>query len=272
MDLAMQVVTDAFESEGWPEGLWTEFYNELTCEKDARDASSSEKIADNLTIELHRYATPSAREMLKSVALESRVKVARMLQVEFARPVIVTVFLPDAAVDFISGSHGYVAHKTGLDKICIPHSNLRSQSELESTLVHEFTHVAARELAGDRLPSWLNEGLATYLCGDLSSVPRRDIDATASRYPELVRTSHLEGALISVDMRKDDPDRVDAAYFLAASFLEHWVSRHGLESVRETLVQIGRGRGVARAVGQATGAPPRALERDWRRYLLGPNR
>ena len=272
LDMAMQVVWDVFESEGWPEGLWTEFYNELTCEKEARDASNPESVADKLTIELHRDVTSPVREMAKSVALESREKVAGPLVVEFDRPVIVTVFLPNAAVDFISGSHGYVAHKNTLDKICVPHSSLSSRQGLASTLVHEFTHAAVYELGGTRVPAWLNEGLATYVCGDLAALPARRIDLIASRYPDLARTPRLDASLSSADMRKDAADRVDAAYYLAANLVEYWIDRQGLESVREALVQIRRGRSAARAVGRSTGISLRALERDWRSRLLGRNR
>ena len=271
LDLAMQVVLDAFESEGWPPGLWTEFYNALTCEKDARDASASEKLDDMLIIELDRNAPPAVRESLKSTAIKSRKTVSEMLHVEFARPVIITVFLSHAPVGFISGSYGYVSHKADLDKICAPHSCLRTPGDLENMLVHEFTHVAAHLLAGDKIPAWLNEGLATYTCGDLSRHSQA-ITIQAAQYPDLLDASHLEHALSSADMRKDDPLKVTAAYDLAGSLVEHWVDRYGFESVREALVQIGRGRSADRAIHTAAKTSLRDIERNWRRYYLGPNR
>ena len=179
---------------------------------------------------------------------------------------MITVFLPDAPVGFISGSYGYVSHKADLDKICAPQSCLRTPGDLESMLVHEFTHVAAHLLAGDKIPAWLNEGLATYTCGDLSR-HRQAITTQAAQYPDLLSVSHLESALSSADMRKDDPFRVIVAYDLAGSLVEHWVDRYGFESVREALVQIGRGRSADRAIHAAAKTSLRTIERDWRQLL-----
>ena len=268
LDAAMRVVTDAFEQTGWPEGLWTEFYNALQCEKDARDASDLHQLDGKLTIELPRTAGAETLAVLGSVGLDARAKVGELLRVDFAASVMITVFLPDAPVEFISGSHGYVNHKVGLEKICVPNDCLRSREVVDETLVHEFTHVGVCELAGDAVPRWLDEGLATYLCGELSTRHARLIVKTAARKADLPSLGELEAALTSADMRKDDPATVESAYFLASSLIESWVDRFGLDSMRRALVEIGSSRSVGQAVRSATGAPVSQLFDNWRRRLL----
>lgn len=269
LDAAMQVVTDAFQAAGWPAGSWTAFFNELQCEKDARDASEIHKVDGLLSVELDRLAPEPVLRALKSSAAEARRSVGELLRVELRRPVLVTVFMPDAPVDFIFGSHGYVSHKIGLDKICIPHDTLEPPEELEDALVHEFSHVAAHELAGEELPVWLDEGLATYLCGELSDRHVRFVVSTAARSRQMLNLERLAGLLVSPDERKDNPSRVSAAYFVTGSFVEFWVERHGIESVRDALVRIGKGQRPDRAVHKATGTPLREIEREWRRGLTG---
>jgi len=267
LDLAMRVVTDAFEARGWAPGLWTAFYNELRCEAEARDASLLRRVDEKLSIELDRRALPALYRGLRSAAVGARETVAGLLRVEFAGPVMITVFVPDAPVDFIVGSYGYVSHKIGLDKICVPWHTIEAPAEARDTLVHEFTHVATHELAGDAVPRWLNEGLATFVSRDLSLRHARFVVEAEAKRGRMLSAGHLEAALNSADMRKDDPASVQAAYYLAASLVGWWEQQRGLESVRDALVRIGQGVDPGSAVRQAAGMSISRMEREWRQSL-----
>lgn len=267
LDAAMAVVLDAFTRQGWPAGLWTEFYNELVCENDARNASDPYQVDDKLSIELSRAEPMSTRERLRTIALEARAMIGEKLGVEFLRPVIVTVFLPDAAVDFIIGSHGYVPHKTDIDKICLPYDTLESREETMDTLVHEFSHVAVSELARGGPARWLDEGLATYMCGDLSTPRAKSLIRQGVKNASLLGISRLQGVFASSDMYKDDPKEVETAYYLAGSFVAWWAEQKGLASVREALVRIGEGMGERKAIGKAAGMSLWQMDRKWRRFM-----
>lgn len=263
LDAAMQVVSDAFGTVGWPPGLWTAFYYELISEKDARDSATLHQIDEQLSIELDRNAPEEAYNELRVNALEARKKVEELLGVELKKPVVITVFLPDAPLDFIVGSHGYFTPKFTINKICIPQSNISSLH----TLIHEFTHAASHELAGREVPSWLEEGLATYVCGDLSNRHVRFVISTVAKNGKLLSISHIENALNSSDLRKDNPGIVEDAYYLAGSLVSYWAERFGFESVCETLVKIGDGQDIEKAFHSVTGTSLRDLERDWRDSL-----
>ncbi len=167
LEVAVQAVNDAFKTTGWPAGTWTGFYNQLVCEYDARMASDRRELARNLVIELSRAAPPQTHRAVESAALEAFERTQQLLRMEFARTVMVTVFLPDAAIDFIHGEHGYATDKTHLDKICIPWRAIEPRERCLSVLLHEFCHVAQYHLAeGRSIPNWLGEGLAMYAGGE----------------------------------------------------------------------------------------------------------
>ena len=267
LDAAMAVVTDAFDRQGWPAGLWTEFYNELVCENDARNASDLRQVDDKLSIELSRDEPAGSYERLKAIALQARDEVGRALGVEYLRPVIVTVFLPDAAVDFIIGSYGYVAHKAEMNKICLPHDILLSEEETMDTLVHEFSHVAAFELVRGEPTRWLGEGLATYMCGGLSTSRAKSLIRQGVKAGKLLSISRLDGVFASAKLYKDDPKTVETAYYLSGSFVAWWIERKGLASVREALVRVGEGMSERRAIGRAAGMSLRQMGREWRCFI-----
>ena len=272
LDLAMRVVDDAFKAKGWVPGLWTAFYNELRCEKDARDAALLRRVDDRLTIELQRDAPPSLFQKLRWRALSARQEVERVLSIGLSRPVMITVFLPDAPVGFIVGSYGYVSRKTELDKICLPYRAVVSPGELRDALEHEFTHVAVGQLGGKDVPHWLDEGLATYASGELSGPRAQPVIEKAAREKKMLRLSWIERTLNSADARKDAPADVTAAYYLAAGFVSFWVERHGIESVRGALAAMGEGASVEAAVRRSAGVSLSRLEGEWRLKLAQPSR
>lgn len=267
LELAMQVARDGSQTQGWPLNAWIEFYNELQCESDARAASEKHQIGEKLTLEIVRGTPPSVVEHVRASAERARSEIVRILGVELIRPILITVFLPDAPVGFISGSHGYTFHKAGLDKVCIPHSALEPREGLDETMLHEFTHAASYLLAGDELPRWLDEGLATHICGDAETRQGRFLISTSARTGKLLNLAALEGLLGSSEARMDDPAEVNAAYFLAGSFVGFWAGRHGIGSVKTALQLIGRGSSPERAVRKAAGEPLSALVEAWRQSL-----
>ena len=267
LDAAMKVAEDAFERVGWQPGGWTALFNELVCEKDARDASTPVQVGGNLTLEIPRTAPPEISANVRIAAEQAKRTIGEALGVEWVRPVTITVFLPDAAVDFIFGSYGYVSHKTTLDKICLPHDTVVTKREAIDALSHEFAHVATYELAHATPPEWLDEGIATYLSRELSFRQSRFVISTAARTGRMISLRRIEGVLTNPDDRKDNPEMVSAAYLLSGSFIDFWVTRHGLHTVRDTLLRLREDDNIDRAVRHATGESLGDIERGWREGL-----
>lgn len=272
LDTAMRVVEDAFLRTGWPAGDWTEFFNALQCEKDARDASEIRSVDNLLSVELDQNAPEQLWQSVASAALTARERVAEALQFTFTRPALVTIFLPDAPLEFISGPHGYVERKRELDKICLPRADVESPGEAFSALVHEFVHAAAGALAGEGLPAWLDEGLAEFIENRAADRRSRFVFNTAVRSGRLLSVAALESALQTRDLRIDSPGTVEAAYMLSRSLVEELIGRVGMSGVRTILELIGQGRSPEAAVRAVAGEPLADVERTWRENLRRSSR
>lgn len=270
LDVALRAADDAFESTGWPAGDWTEFYNTLTCEADARAASNAVNVDANLIIEVPREAGDIVCEHVRSAAQEARSRVGNLLHVEFRYPCLIAVLLPDAPLQFISGSYGYAVRKNSLSKICVPYQSTQSQEGLVRTLVHEFTHVACNEITdGERIPGWLAEGLALHVCGDASHETCAGLIRSEREYARLLSINGIEGALNSRNLCKDDPDLVSAAYEFAGSLVSWWIDKRGIERVRHTIELIGGGWNQTLAAYMGTRVWMWSLVRQWRKHLVG---
>jgi hypothetical protein len=78
-----------------------------------------------------------------------------------------------------------------------------NEADLKRRLYHEFTHVIVRYWVGDRVPWWLNEGLAQTLSEDFNSTKARILVSTAENgglLPlEQLETTQLEALSNRVD-------------------------------------------------------------------------
>jgi len=267
LDTAMKVVRDAFAEVGWQPGEWTEFYNELRCEYEARKTSVRRRVDDSLSIEIDRSSPPSAFGILRSAAVDAREIVRSALEVALVDPVLITVFRPDAPLDFIVGRYGYVSRKNGLDKICIPGGYWRSYPEAYATFIHEFAHVAVESIGGRAVPRWLDEGTAEYVEGTLRADRIASAAECAANYPRLADIRAIEIALGSRDLFVDDPDMVDAAYALAGSLVTWIVEKFGIARLKDVMMRIGQGDDPKRAFSRPPAVPIKRVQNEWLKSL-----
>lgn len=270
LDVALQAAHDAFETAGWPAGAWTEFYNTLQCEADARAASNETKLDDILIAEIPREGGDALCDQVRTAAREARKIVADLLEVQFKRPCLIAVLLPDAPLPYISASRGYMVRKNDLTKICVPYQTIASHEGLREMLVHEFTHVACYEITdGERVLGWLGEGLAQHVSGRVSDEKCIQLIRSDRKYDRLLSIDRIQGALSSRDLRKDDPDLVRAGYDFAGSLVERWVHETEIAKVRHTIELIGAGWNPTLAIYLGTKIWMPRLVRQWRRGLRG---
>lgn len=129
-----------------------------------------------------------------------------------------------------------------------------------SVLAHEATHMILFDAAGDNLPRWFGEGVAT---GIERSWGMRDILVFSSslltgRLPPL---AELDAAFDASD------DRSRAAYAASFDFMLWSVKRYGRTVVR-TIVREAASRPFPEAWEAATGARLERSEAEWRRGSL----
>jgi tetratricopeptide (TPR) repeat protein len=137
-------------------------------------------------------------------------------------------------------------------------------SKVKALLAHEFMHLMVREMAGNRVPVWLNEGLAEIAAHEQDDPALVHLDAALAD-EKLFALADLEG-----NFRAIDPKRIGLAYEQSYSFVRYLVERFGWYQMAELLPLFKNGSSVqdlVRTVYGDYGADLVSLERDWQRQL-----
>ncbi len=140
----------------------------------------------------------------------------------------------------------------------------RVSSNVKALLAHEFMHVMVREMAGNRVPFWLNEGLAELAAREQDNPALVQLEATLAD-GKLFAMQELEG-----EFRAIAPKRIGLAYEQSYSFVSYLIDRFGWYQMAELLPLFKSGSGTRDAIDLVYGdygVGFVSLERDWRRQL-----
>lgn len=121
-----------------------------------------------------------------------------------------------------------------------------SQEELRRRLVHEYVHVAVRSIAGDKLPWWLNEGLAEALSRTFESddaARLRELYASGTVYS----FSQLSGSQVS----SKNPEALRIAYLQSHAAVDLLWKRFGRARMMTFLRSLSSGMNTAQAFQSA---------------------
>ncbi len=131
------------------------------------------------------------------------------------------------------------------------------------SIAHELTHVVIGQATHNcysGLPSWLNEGLATYNEGDSSPTYVTSLEE-AVESGRLISIHSLAGAFPTTEQ--------DAflAYGESRSLVEHLIEEFGTEKLNELLAAFRSGNEADAALRQVYGFDQAGLQERWRRSL-----
>lgn len=147
-------------------------------------------------------------------------------------------------------------------KIRIPIGGIEQETPaLRRILYHEYTHAALRMMS-QRLPAWLNEGLAQYFEGrEISDQEQRLLrqPLQADRLPGL---KSLEGSFMGMGR-----EQAAYAYLVSLSAVKFMIDRYGMYRVKKVIEELGRGADTARAIESGISISYEELEHAWRRSL-----
>jgi tetratricopeptide (TPR) repeat protein len=142
-------------------------------------------------------------------------------------------------------------------RIRLPVGNaLASPAALQRVLVHEYVHAVVRNAAGDNVPAWVNEGLASYLESGDKTWARRVLKQANGRI-ELADLQEGFGGL--------DGDTALVAYaesYIAAELLCEKLNPH----IGPFLQLLGNGHTVDQALSRH-GIQPDAFYAEWKRRV-----
>lgn len=152
---------------------------------------------------------------------------------------------------------GYTMPARRLIVIRLAESARYPYGTVESVFAHELAHLALHDALGERIPRWLDEGLATWQ-GRRWSV----VDAFALSASMMLRPLPRLGSADSLFLGDEAGARM--AYAQAFTFTAWSVRRHG-EAFPARLVRALAEAPLERAWELAAGEPLRASEDAWRR-------
>jgi hypothetical protein len=139
--------------------------------------------------------------------------------------------------------------------------------EMETQIPHEIAHIMLYRDLGegyDRLPVWLNEGIAA--AAELYPSPE---------YAQALTIASENGSLLPIaglcDSFPSDSARAFLAYAEAQSFVRYLYGAHGSSNVRALVNEYASGSGCELGASRALGMSLGQLESNWRETTLGEN-
>ncbi len=136
-----------------------------------------------------------------------------------------------------------------------------SQEGLEALLYHEYTHAAIHSLAGNRVPRWLNEGLATYEQSRFHPYHQGLMQRVAEK-GMLLKLSNIDAAFSS-----DKKGRVRLAYEQSYAFVSYLIDNYGIFKISQVLSSLPRVRSVNEPFRQVYGDHGKDLDKLFREWL-----
>jgi tetratricopeptide (TPR) repeat protein len=264
MQLAQDLLRLGLEDEGWRlanEALSADGYNVVahnlvTLQENLAKFRTLEE--DGLILRMDaREAEIYGRRVL-DLLKRARSQLLPKYDVQLNQPVIVELFPKQQ--DFAIRTFG-LPGGAGFLGVCFgtvitansPASQGASPTCWEATLWHEFCHVVTLSKTNNKMPRWLSEGISVY--------EERQADKTwgqtmTPKYREMllgdafVPLSKLSGAFLS----PPSPLHLQFAYFESSLAVEYLVEKHGLETLKRVLVDLGVGLSVNESLARYAGS------------------
>ena len=134
-----------------------------------------------------------------------------------------------------------------------------------SVLWHEFCHVITLEKTRNKMPRWVSEGISTYeeqekndSWGERLNPAYRKMIASDE---ELTPVSQLSAAFLN----PKSPQHLQFAYFKSALVVRFLIERHGLQTLKRVLTDLGVGMPINESLTRYVGSLDK-LDADFAKY------
>lgn len=196
-------------------------------------------------------------------------RLERQLGVRAQGPFRIVLLGPHAASDPLTArleasaprwAAGFMIPGQRLGAVRVAQANQYPYGTIEAVFAHEVTHLLIYDAAGDRVPRWFNEGVATR-AGRQWSLEDALVYATS------LLTASLP-PMQEIDAQFQGPESsVRLAYAASSSFVA-WAQRHYGERMVPEVLRASRTGPFEDAWRRVTGAPLEVAEAAWRRESL----
>jgi hypothetical protein len=224
-------------------GATLDWYRMIEGEAETRERAAISTIDDHLRLELIDAEVPH-RDALAEVAQQACSQVGQQLGWDYSVPVLVTVLPYEVDAPWHSARYGYAMDKYPYDKVCIPGRVTQDPEHVAAIIRHEFAHVVTLNRTGNQAPTWVEEGVSTWVEGTPRPVGLwRDVN-------------ELE-ASFTVDRR--DPSTlhgVGDAYAQAHAMVSWLADKYGANKIADWLGAFGNNSFFTEARMRLTGESP----------------
>ncbi len=150
-------------------------------------------------------------------------------------------------------------------KIRLPVGGISAVSkQVRALLYHEFMHVVLRDIAGNRLPVWLNEGLAEVAEAQIVP-PAQSLLSSGQGKDKLFPFNSLEGPF-----QRFSGMQVMLAYEQSYLMVNYLIEQYGWHQLRDLVFSLSEGRSISQAIDAVFGdfgLSYSRFEQQWRETL-----
>ncbi len=211
------------------------------------------KIADVLSLEIEEIRSRIIADIGKNVAGKTLVFIAPTVE-SFQK-------LQPAGAPVPLWAAGVAYPQPNLIILRSPRAVRGGRSDVKQLFTHEFSHIAlSRALPDQKIPLWLNEGLAMY----------QSREWNFSRTSVLIK-GILTGTLIPLDQLTAsfpfEDDRAQLAYAQSFMFISFLINQMGREAFHRLILDFSTHGDVTGSLRRATGLSLNELENQWLLFL-----
>ncbi|NLD93776.1 MAG: hypothetical protein GX639_14060 [Fibrobacter sp.] len=136
-----------------------------------------------------------------------------------------------------------------------------SLTDVKKTIRHEFTHAIVHDLAGNKCPTWLHEGLAVY-----------SEKGSYNDNIQVVRSALKSNSAFSFQMLSHSQiwnrnDLAPLAYSQSYGVVRYMIQRWGMHVVCDLLLKIKSGQSFESVLSAITNSTITELDRDWKTFV-----
>jgi hypothetical protein len=135
---------------------------------------------------------------------------------------------------------------------------------LRTTLKHELCHlVLHRNIQGDRLPRWLDEGICQWASGGIAELMAEDSDKALAQ----AAASDMLIPMRELEIFSGEDKSLLLAYEESKSFVEYLISKSGEEGLLQAMEHFKEGNSLDDAIQRSFAMSLHDLEQDWQSHL-----
>ena len=264
MQLAQDLLRLGREEEGWrlaneateADGYNVVAHNLITLQEELAKFRTLEE--DGFILRMDAREADIYGERVLDLLKRAKATLTKKYDVTLTQPVIVEMF--PRQQDFAIRTFG-LPGGAGFLGVCFgtvitansPASQGESPACWEATLWHEFCHVVTLTKTSNKMPRWLSEGISVYEEGLAVPAWGQSINPKYREMmlgDELTPLSKLSGAFLNAET----PLHLQFAYFESALAVEFLVEKHGIETLKRVLVDLGVGMPINDSLARYAGS------------------